>query len=73
MISSSYYRDEASLMRVTVMPVSTYVAQPKEENAGSAWVYPNQPPFASHWAIVVGDIGKGIALSFDVEGIWYRA
>ena len=55
---SSHHRDEASCMRVTVMPVSTYVSQPKEEYASSAWVPPKQPPFASHWGIVVGDIDQ---------------
>lgn len=55
---SSHHKAEASHMRVTVMPVSTYVAQSKEENAGSVWVPPKQPPFASHWGIVVGDIDQ---------------
>src|SRR6202035_453921 len=55
---SANHREQAASTSVNILPVSTYVAQSKEEHAGSAYVYPKQPPFASHWGIVVGDINQ---------------
>ena len=52
---SSNHREQGIGTLVNILPVSTYVAQSKEEDAGSAYVSPKQPPFASHWGIVVGD------------------
>lgn len=52
---SSCDRTETTAMPVNLLPVATYVTQPKEEKACSAYVYPKQPPFAAHWGIVVGD------------------
>ena len=52
---SSNYIEQATCTPVNILPVSTYVAQSKEEDAGSAYVSPKQPPFASHWGIVVGN------------------
>ena len=43
---------------IILLPMSTYVVESKEEDAGHAYVYPKQPPFASHWGIVVGDPRK---------------
>jgi hypothetical protein len=63
----SNHREQADSIPVNILPVSTYVAQSKEEHAGSAYVYPKQPPFASHWGIVVGDINqKGEANLFHL-------
>ena len=55
---SSSDRMETAATPVNLLPVATYVNQPKEEDAGSAYVYPKQPPFAAHWGIVVGDPNK---------------
>ena len=55
---SSCQRDETAATQVTLLPVATYISQSKEEDAGSAYVYPKQPPFAAHWGIVVGDPNK---------------
>lgn len=55
---SANHTEQTESRPVNIVPVSTYVAQPKEEHAGSAYVYPKQPPFASHWGIVVGDINQ---------------
>ena len=49
------HREQGTSTLVNVLPVSTYVAQSKEDDAGSAYVSPKQPPFASHWGIVIGD------------------
>jgi hypothetical protein len=46
---SANHREQTASTPVYVLLVSTYVAQSKEEHAGSAYVYPKQPPFASHW------------------------
>jgi len=49
------HNEQATGLPVNLLPVSTYVAQSKEEDSTFAYVYPKQPPFASHWGIVVGD------------------
>jgi hypothetical protein len=40
---------------VKILAVSTYVNNIKEPDAGFAYVAAKQPPFASHWGIVIGD------------------
>jgi len=66
MTVSSNPREQSTSTSVTLLQVSTYVAESKEENAGSAYVYPKQPPFASHWGIVVGDPTKRGAFLFHL-------
>ena len=63
---SSNRREQTTITPITLLQVSTYVAESKEENAGSAYVYPKQPPFASHWGIVVGDVAAGGAFLFHL-------
>src|SRR5947207_454585 len=55
---SEGHTEQASGLSINILPVSTYVNQSKEPDAGSVYVYPKQPPFASHWGIVVGDPNK---------------
>lgn len=54
-------RDIASAdpLPVTLLPVSTYVNEAKSPDFGLAYAYPKQPPFASHWGIIIGDPAFG--------------
>ena len=59
---------QSAPMSVTLNPVSTYVFDQKNPLFGSALVCPTLPAFASHWAIVVQDVGSssGIATMFHL-------
>ena len=63
---SSNPREHTTSTPITLLQVSTYISESKEENAGCAYVYPKQPPFASHWGIVVGDPSKRGAFLFHL-------
>ena len=63
---SSNPREQTTSTPITLLQVSTYVAEAKEENAGCAYVHPKQPPFASHWGVVVGDLTRGGAFLFHL-------
>ena len=57
-VSWSHNPTETAATLVSLLPVATYVTQPKKVNANTAYVYPKQPPFTTHWGIVVGDPTK---------------
>ena len=57
---------QATVLPVTFLPVSTYVNESKEPDSGFAYVPPKQPPFASHWGVVVGDLSKHQAFLFHL-------
>ena len=50
------HAEQATSLPVTLLPVSTYVNESKEPDSGLAYVYPKQPPFASHWGVIVGEL-----------------
>ena len=59
-------RRASSSQSVTLRAVSTYVHEPKQPSFGTAYVPPQQPPFASHWGIVVGDLEANEAWLFHL-------
>lgn len=71
---------QSTAQNVALFPVSTYVSEAKPgggTSGSSAIVTPKVPAFASHWAVIVGDINlKGSAmmyhlvLNLDKEGKW---
>jgi hypothetical protein len=46
---------------ITLMPVATYVTESKREESGVAYLPPKQPPFSSHWGVVVDELASGEA------------
>jgi hypothetical protein len=46
------------ILLVTLLPVSIYVNELKQPDAGFAYILPKQPPFASHWDVVAGEFIK---------------
>jgi hypothetical protein len=60
----------ATTVPVTLLPVSTYVSEAKSPDSGLAYTYPKQPPFASHWGIVIGDpdVGGAFLLHLMLRG-----
>src|SRR5436190_15629382 len=65
-ISSKHAEQELDSASVNILPVSTYVAESKEMDFGSAYVAPKQPPFASHWGILVGNLLEGRGFLFHL-------
>jgi hypothetical protein len=53
---SARHQPQLREVSVSLEQVSTYVVEAKNPGAGSAYVSPKQPAFASHWGIVVGDL-----------------
>jgi hypothetical protein len=47
---------------ILLLPVSTYVVEAKDPDAGAAYVSAKQPPFASHWGIFIGTLGDAISM-----------
>jgi hypothetical protein len=53
---SSSFRPDTTNTTVNLLPVSTYVQQGKGNFPTLAHIAPKQPPFSSHWAIVVDEL-----------------
>src|SRR5947207_332046 len=62
---SAKYQPQSRPTSVRLAKVSTYVVEAKNPDAGSTYVSPKLPPFASHWGIVVGDL-RGSATLFHL-------
>jgi hypothetical protein len=54
------------ILPVTLQPVSIYVNKWKQSDAGFVYVPSKQPPFASHWDVVVGGLTKHQAILFHL-------
>jgi hypothetical protein len=56
-----YARSQAPTS-VSLLPVSTYVIEAKDPDAGKAYALPKHPPFASHWGVLIGTPGSPVSL-----------
>lgn len=60
---SAFCPQQSTSVPLSLVSVSTYVVEAKNPDAGSVYVSPKQPSFASHWGIVVGDMYHGIQVA----------
>ena len=69
-VESEIRPQQSRAVPVNLGPVSTYVVEAKNPGAGSLYVSPKLPQFASHWGIIVGDLSSGMRsrlCSLDIE------
>lgn len=69
-VSTDHSTSAATSVPITLLLVSTYVNESKSVDSGFAYVHPKQPPFASHWGIVVDDLagGEAVLLHLVLQG-----